>query len=265
MVLKKYLLDLYKERNMVWELARKDIKTRYLGSSLGVFWAFVHPIFLILIYWVVFQFGLRSFPVGDIPYILWLLAGITPWFFFSEGLSSATYSIEQNSFLVKKIVFKTHLLPLVKVVSSLLIHVLFVCLTFIVFAVYGIGIDVYLLQILYYMFALVVFSLALSWLTSALNVFLKDIGQIISIILQFGFWLTPIFWSFSMVPDKYKFIFKLNPIFYIVEGYRDSFIGKVWFWEHYNMTIYFWVITCVLMVIGSLVFKKLSPHFSDVL
>lgn len=265
MNLKVYITDLIIERRMLWELSKKDLRLRYLGSSLGVFWAIINPILLILIYWFVFQVGLRSFPVGDIPYILWLLAGITPWFFFSESLSAATYSIEQNSFLVKKIVFKTHLLPIVKIMSSLFIHCLFVMLTFLVFAVYGVGIDMYLLQIFYYSFALILFTIGLSWITSALHVFLKDVGQVVSVILQFGFWLTPIFWSFNMVPQKFEFLFKLNPVFYIVEGYRDTFINKIWFWEHYNTTLFFWVVTFLLMIIGSKLFKKVSPHFADVL
>lgn len=265
MVIKEYLFDFVKERRTIWDLAKRDISSRFLGSTLGIFWAIINPILLILIYWFVFQVGLRSYPVGEVPFILWLLAGITPWFFFSESLSSGTYSIEQNSYLVKKIVFKTHLLPLVKVISSLQIHLLFVILTFVVFFVYGIGIDVYLLQIFYYIFSLMAFTIGLGWITSSLNVFLKDVGQVVSVVLQFGFWLTPIFWSFNLVPDKYEFIFKLNPIFYIVEGYRDTFINKVWFWEHYNVTTYFWLVTLAILLIGSKLFKKLSPHFADVL
>ncbi|AYB41920.1 ABC transporter permease [Paenibacillus lautus] len=265
MTLRRFISDIYKERSIVWELAKKDISLRYLGSSLGIFWAFANPILLILIYWFVFQVGFRSYPVGDVPFVLWLLAGITPWFFFSESLSSSTYSIEQNSYLVKKIVFKTQLLPIVKVISALQIHLLFVMLTLIVFTIYGVGVDFYLFQLLYYITALVLLSIGLGWITSALNVFLKDIGQIVSIILQFGFWLTPIFWSFSMVPDKFEFLFKLNPLFYIVEGFRDTFINKVWFWEHYNMTIYYWFVTIILLLVGSALFKKLSSHFSDVI
>lgn len=265
MSLKRYFKDVILERGTIWEMSKKDINQRYLGSTLGFFWAIINPILLILIYWFVFQVGLRSFPIGDVPYILWLLAGITPWFFFSESLSAATYSIEQSSFIVKKIVFKTQLLPIVKIASSLYIHIFFVTLTLLVFLFYGVGIDFYLLQIFYYSFALLMFTVGLSWITSALNVFLKDVGQIVSVILQFGFWLTPIFWSFSMVPDKLAFIFKLNPVFYIVEGYRDTFINKVWFWEHYNTSLYFWLITCLLLFIGAKLFEKVSPHFADVI
>lgn len=265
MLILQYFIDLFKENRTIYELSKKDISSRYLGSSLGIFWAFAHPILLILTYWFVFQVGFRSFPVEDVPFVLWLLAGIIPWFFFSESVSSATNSIEQSSYLVKKIVFKVHLLPIVKVASAFFIHIVFIIITFIIFIIYGLGFDLYLLQIFYYSAGLMMFIIGLSWISSALNVFLRDVGQIISVILQFGFWLTPIFWSYSMVAPKYNFIFQLNPMFYIVQGYRDTFIDKVWFWEHYKQTPYFWTITIILLLIGSKLFKKLTPHFSDVL
>lgn len=265
MLILNYFKDLYQDRRTIYELSKKDISSRYLGSSLGGFWAFAHPMLLILTYWFVFQVGFRSFPVGDVPFVLWLLAGIIPWFFFSESVSSATNSIEQSSFLVKKLVFKVHLLPIVKVASALFIHVVFILITLIIFLFYGQGLDLYLLQIFYYSISLILFIMGLSWISSALHVFLKDVGQVISVILQFGFWLTPIFWSFSMVPSKYNFIFQLNPMFYIIQGYRDTFIDKVWFWEHYKQTPYFWIVTMLLLFIGTKIFKKLTPHFSDVL
>lgn len=265
MTLLHYFRDILKQRQIILELAKKDFKSRYLGSSLGVFWAFFQPALLIVIYWFVFQVGFRSTPVEDVPFILWLLAGIIPWFYFSDSLSSSTTSIEQNSYLVKKVVFNVHLLPIVKIVSALLVHVVFILLMFIVYYFYGEHFNLYHLQVIYYSLALILFLTGLSWIVSSLNVFLKDVGQIVNICLQFGFWLTPIFWSFNLVPETYHWLFKLNPIYYIVEGYRDSLINHVWFWHHYNLSAYFWVLTVIFLIFGARLFKKLSPHFSDIL
>ncbi|MGG4394298.1 ABC transporter permease [Paenibacillus thiaminolyticus] len=265
MTIMRFARDIFRQRHMILSLAKKDFKSRYLGSYLGVFWAFIQPSLLVFIYWFVFQVGFRSTPVEDFPFILWLLAGIVPWFYFSDSLASSTNSIEQNSYLVKKIVFNTHFLPIVKIVSSLMVHFVFMMLMFLIFFSYGESFSLYQLQIFYYSFALTMFLVGLSWIVSSLNVFLKDIGQIVSIILQFGFWLTPIFWTFKLVPEKLHWLFKLNPIYYIVEGYRDSLINQVWFWHHYNLTLYFWGLTVVMLVGGARLFKKLSPHFSDVL
>ncbi|CAI6082024.1 ABC transporter permease [Cohnella sp. JJ-181] len=265
MTLLRYFRDIIRNYKLILQLAKRDVTSRYLGSSLGGIWAFIHPMLLTLTYWVVFQVGFRSFPVGDVPFILWLLAGIVPWFFFSESLSSATSAIEQSSFLVKKVVFKVQLLPIVKIIAALSINVFFIILTIVVYLLYGYSLNFYLLQIVYYMICLTLFTIGLSWITSALNVFFKDVGQIVSIILQFGFWLTPIFWSFSLVPLKYRIIFEVNPLFYIIQGFRDTFVDQVWFWEHYKQTPYFWFLTLFFLVFGSYLFKKLRPHFSDVL
>lgn len=257
--------DVFKQRHIIFELAKKDFKSRYLGSYLGVFWAFIQPALLVSIYWFVFQVGFRSTPVENYPFILWLLAGIVPWFYFSDSLASAVNSIEQNSYLVKKVVFNVHFLPIVKIASSMIVHIVFIGITFLIFLFYGEPISLYHMQIFYYSFAVTLFLVGLSWIVSSLNVFLKDIGQIVTVILQFGFWLTPIFWTFKLVPEKLHWLFKLNPIYYIVEGYRDSLINHVWFWEHYNLTIYFWMLTIIMLLTGAKLFKKISPHFSDVL
>lgn len=260
-----FIKDIYQGRRLIIELARNDLKNRFLGSYLGIIWAFVQPIITIFIFWFVFQVGFKSAPVENFPFILWLICGMIPWFFFSESFQGATTSILENSYLVKKVVFRVNVLPIVRILSSLFIHLFFIAVIFIIFLTYGYKPSIYNLQVIYYLFASIAFILGLSWITSSLVVFLRDLGQIINIVIQFGFWLTPIFWSFKIMPEKYLFIFKLNPMYYIIEGYRDSFINNVWFWNHYNLTINFWMITSAVLIIGIMLFRKLRPHFADVL
>ena len=112
---------------------------------------------------------------------------------------------------------------------------------------------------------MMILLLGLIYATSAIVVFFKDLGQIINIILQIGVWMTPIMWSYTMIPEKYQWIEKLNPFFYIVEGYRSIFIEKHWFWENIFQTLYFWCFSSLLFFIGIIIFRKLKPHFADVL
>lgn len=258
-------MNLIKDRNLILQLAKNDFKVKYLGSYLGVFWAFINPIILILIYWFVFQIGFRSTPVENVPFVLWLVAGIVPWFFVSEAIAVGTNSILDNSYLVKKVVFRVSLLPIIKLLSSLFIHIIFLVAAVILFLVYGYSFDIYYIQIFYFLIASVIFVYGITLITSSLAIFSKDVGQIVSVFLQFGFWLTPIFWSFTIVPPSIQFWFKLNPVYYLVEGYRNVFIYKRWFWEDPLLTIYFWLITLFILFIGIVLFKKLRPHFSDVL
>ncbi len=107
--------------------------------------------------------------------------------------------------------------------------------------------------------------LGLSWLTSAVRVFVKDIGNLISVLIQVGFWATPIFWQIGLVPEKYQWIIKLNPAYYIINGYRDSLINQQWFWQDMSLTLYFLGLCLFSLGFGALVFKRLRPHFGDVL
>jgi len=260
-----FLRDLVNSRDIVIELTKKDFKSRYLGSYLGLIWAFAQPVATIGILWFVFEFGFKSQPAGNYPFMLWLMSGMIPWFYLNDSISSATTSIVDKSFLVKKVVFRVGILPIIKILSALVIHLFFIVILFIMFALYGFTPHLYTIQVLYYLFAAIILTLGLSWITSSLMVFLKDVGQIIGILLQFGFWLTPIFWQVSMLPEEYRPFIILNPFYYITEGYRDSFVNKVWFWEHGALTIYFWCVTAIVFIVGALIFRRLKPHFADVL
>ena len=257
--------DIITNRNFLWQMTKRDFRQRYLGSYLGILWAFIQPAVTVLIFWFVFQVGFKSTPVNNFPFILWLVCGMFPWFFLSDSVLSATNSIIESSYLVKKIVFRVELLPIVKIISALIVHIFFVAILFAMFAVYGYPISIYNFQVVYYVLAMICLSLGISWLTSSLTVFLRDVGQFVGMILQFGFWGTPIFWNLKMVPEQFQFFLKLNPAYYLVEGYRQSFIYKEWFWEHLHLTAYFWCVTVIMMIIGAWCFKKLRPHFADVL
>lgn len=259
------LLELYNNRKLMWNLSKNDFKTKYAGSYLGIFWAFVQPVITVLIYWFVFQVGFRTPAVQDFPFILWLVAGLVPWFFFSDAISNATNTMIEYSYLVKKVVFKISILPIVKILSALFIHIFFVGFAIILFALYGYPPTAHVIQVIYYTVCMFVLALGISYITSSVIVFFKDLGQIVAIILQIGVWMTPIMWDYNIIAPRYQWILKINPMYYIVEGYRDTFINHVWFWERYNQTLYFWIITIVLFGVGSTVFKKLKIHFADVL
>lgn len=264
-VISSLLKEVYANKQLMWNLSKNDFKTKYAGSYLGIIWAFIQPVVTVLIYWFVFQVGFRSAPIDDFPFVLWLVAGIVPWFFFSEALMNATYSMVEYSYLVKKVVFKISILPIVKILSAFFVHIFFVIFAIGLFAIYGYMPTLYTLQVFYYTICVFVLVLGLSYATSAIMIFFKDLGQLIGILLQVGVWMTPIMWSYNMIPIKYQWVFKLNPMYYIVEGYRDSLINHVWFWERFNQTIYFWVVAGAMFGIGTLIFRRLKIHFADVL
>lgn len=265
------LRDLWHNRKLILQLAKNDFKTRYAGSFMGVFWAFVQPVVIILIYWFVFEKGLRagSQVVGNVnvPFVLFLISGLVPWFYFSDAWSNGTNSLISYSYLVKKVVFNISILPIVKIVSSIFVHFFFVSLAILIFWLYGFTPDLYTLQIIYYSFAMFVLVLGLSYITASLVVFFRDLAEIINILLQVLIWATPIMWNIetAISSESVKMLFKINPIYYIVSGYRSTLIYKTWFWESPRMTIAFWVTTLVILGAGLLIFRRLKRHFADVL
>ncbi len=266
------LAGIYESRKLITRLSVNDFKTKFAGSYLGIIWAFVQPVITIFVYWFVFEKGfkpaaIRNAAGGEVPYVLWLIAGMVPWFFFNDALSGGTRALLDYSYLVKKVVFQIDILPIVKVVSAVFVHLFFLAFAILLYAVYGYYPDLYTLQVIYYSLCLFVLVLGLTYLTSAVVVFFRDLNQVINIVLQVGVWVTPIMWNMDTmnISPVLKNILKLNPLYYIVQGYRDAFIGKVAFFERWELTIYFWAFTIVFLLLGTHIFKKLRMHFADVL
>jgi len=261
----RFLKHIVKGKDLLFTLIKNDFKKQYLGSYFGFFWAFAQPIVYMIVIWFVFTYGFRSVAHGKMPYFLWLMSGMIPWFFFSNALTAGTNSIVNNAFLVKKVAFRVSILPIVQISSALLLHVGLLIFLIIMFFFYGFKPSLYWLQLPFFMFCSFFLVLSFSWITSAVRVFVKDINNFVVVLLQIGFWATPIFWNINMIAPKHQWILKLNPAFYIVEGYRNTFINHKWFWEIPHLTLYFFIMSCITFIVGALIFKRLRPHFGDVL
>jgi len=209
--------------------------------------------------------GFRVKPAQNIPFILVFLCGLIPWVFFSEALTSNVNSITSNKHLVKKIVFPTEILPIVNIAAALVTHVIMLGILMVFLKANGIAFSLYNFQLFYYLGALCVFSLGLSWLITSLNVFYRDVAQMLTVILNLWFWLTPIVWYLNMLPERFHLFIKMNPMFYIVNGYKNSFIYHEPFWQAAGQGFYFWAVCLTMFGVGAFVFRKLKPEFPDVL
>lgn len=259
-------LTIFRERRLFTNLVKNDFQARFAGSYFGIFWAFVQPLITMALYWFVFQVGLRAGNVSDYPFILFLMSGMIPWMYFSESLSSSTNSLAEYSYLVKKVVFKIEIIPALKTASSLFVHIAFVILLAVICTAYGYTPSLYWLQLLYYIPCTAFLALGLSYITASCTAFFKDTIQIVNILLTIGVWLTPVMWNpVGTIPESLHTVFRLNPVYYIVDGFRDCFLAKVWFWEKPIWTVAFWLISVSVYIVGVKLFNKLKVHFADVL
>jgi ABC-type polysaccharide/polyol phosphate export permease len=259
-----FFYSICENRKVLKSLISRDFNSQFQGSAFGFFWSFMQPFAFAFIIWFVFTYGFRSGKIDDTPFAVYLLTGMAIWNFFSEALTKSASSLNEYSFLVKKIKFRVSLIPLVKIGSTIISHLIFLFILIIVLLINGYMPNLFWFQALFYLFATIILTIGLGWIFGAINVFFKDTSQILQILLQIGVWASPVFWSYSMFPDNIQKILKYNPIVYIIEGYRNSFLYNIPFWEQEN-SLLFWGGTLVILLIGSSVFIKLRPHFADVL
>lgn len=260
-----FAIDIYRMRSTILNLARRDFQQQYKNSLLGVVWVFLQPLLFISVLYAVFTLGLRGAGrEGDMPFSLYLIAGIISWQFFSGLLNSVTGVVKSYAFLVKKVDFRLSVLPIVKVLSALIPQIFLISVAIGLAWFQGYAPGLHTIQLIYYLFAMSALLIGLGWITSSTSIFVNDVSKFINVVVQFGFWLTPIIWNLSLVPEQYQWIIRLNPMVYIVDGYRDALVLGQWFWENPGQTFYFWGVTVFMLLAGITVYRKLRPHFAEV-
>ena len=263
--LRPFLVNIYRHGHLIHAMAQREVKTRYVGTIGGALWAILQPLALVTTFWLVFSVGFRAQGPNDTPFLLYFLCALIPWLTFNEVLNSSTNAVTGNAHLVKKIVFPSEVLPLVYLEAATMTHAVMVVVLMIVTSLSGFGPFLYALQLLYYFIAMSTLLLGLSWLLSSLNVFYRDVAQIVSVVLNLWFWLTPIVWTTDMMPERYRWIASLNPVYYIIEGYRSSLLYAEPFWADARTGIYYWLVALALFSVGSYTFRRLKPEFADML
>lgn len=261
-----FIIELYRGRRTIHALAQRDVLSRYSGTLFRGLWELANPAITLLIFWFVFSIAFKSKGPAGIPFIVYFVTGYVPWLFFSESLSRATQGVVAHSFLVKKMVFQSELLPFVYLTSGAINHGLLLLLAIVVLLFNGVAITWYWLQIIYYFFTLCAMLVGLQWLLSALNVFNRDLGQGLGVILNVWFWATPIVWvADGVIPPKYNWLLTANPVGYVIEGYRGTFLYQQPFWINWSQGLYVWGLAIAFAIVGAIVFRSLKPHFGDVL
>lgn len=262
---KNFIFEIYNKRELLLELAKRDFQKQYMGSYLGFVWIYLQPLLFVSVIYMIFSFGLKgSNSVDDVPFVVHLITGIIAWFYIAGNLNTNTSVIKNHSYLIKKVDFRLSMLPIVNLISSFASHLFLVFMAVIVTLLNGIDMSIYIFQLSYYFISMSFLLLGIGWLTSSAQLFITDVSKLMALIVTFGFWLTPIFWDINRIPENYQWLINFNPFAYIVQGYRDSIYLEVAFWEKPYEMLYFWSITIFFLLIGIVVFKKLRPHFAEV-
>ncbi len=255
-----------KHAQQTLSMAMIELKKTYSSSTLGMLWAFIKPSLFILVYWFGIEIGLRGGKSDDNePFILWLIAGILPWFFVSDALIQCGQSIRKNRHLVTKSVFPASTIPAITETSLFIIHLILVAIAAVIFTLCG-HMSLYFLQIVYCLVCLYVLMWVLSMFFSALVVVSRDFEYMLKSATQVLFWLSPILWRTDRL-EKFPWLYyivKLNPITYVIEIYRDAFFGRLCFLSWVELTC-FWAEMIIGALVACFVFKRLEREFADIL
>lgn len=267
----KMLLQILKEhieyRGQIFKLAKADLIKTYRGAALGWTWAIIKPTVTIFVYWFAFAIGLRAnSTVKGYPYLLWLIAGVVPWFYMSEMITGGTDCIRRYSYLVTKMKFPVSTIPTFVNISKFIIHAMLIYMVIVIFRLFGYVPDIYLLQLPFYMLLTFIFFNVWSLFSGPLAAISKDYSNLVKAFITAVFWLSGILWDPSTVKNAMlKKVLKINPVTYLVTGFRNCFINKVWFWEQPKTLLCFIVVTLILLVFAVRVYKKLRKEIPDVL
>lgn len=270
-VLKENLTNLHR----ILAIAKFELISEMRESKLGIFWNFANPLIQIFTFWLVFGIGLRGGrpvqggnpPIG-VSFLPWMIVGMTVWFFISPCITKGVSSIYEKRNIISKMKFPVSILPATVVLKEWFNHVVMLCIVLGILLLRGHRPNLMWLQVFYYMICAVAFTISLGLVTSVLNMFTRDVKKLVSATMRMLMYLTPILWTMERLDGKYEWlqiVLKMNPLYYIVEGYRGSLFFKDSFLSHPAQTYFFWGVVVLLFVIGSILMYKFKHKFIDML
>lgn len=249
--------NLYQYRELLKSNIKKEIRGKYKGSFLGVLWSFVNPLLMTLVYAIVFPFILRS---GPEHYVTYIVIGILPWNFFTTVISQGTFTILGNAGIIKKVYFPREILPISVATSALVNFLISLPIIFLFLLFSGIGFSWYILLLPLVIICQYILSLGIIFITSAINVYIRDAEYIINFFIQMLFYATPILYESSLFGDK-AWILSLNPMTTIINSYRDILYSGIM--PNLIQLGLVLVFSILLLLIGILVFRKLEKGFAE--
>lgn len=271
-VLKEQIKSFY----LVRRLSVYEMKSANRNNYLGILWEIINPMIQIAIYWFVFGYGIfkavgrPDVQMGDggaIPYFSWMLSGIVVWFFINQSITMGSKSVYSRIKMVSKMSFPMSVIPTYVIFAKLYQHLMLLVIVLIMFQFMGYPISVYYIQLPYMMLATLIFLVSLSLITSTISTIVRDFQMAIQSVVRILIYVSPFLWPpYELKPEIVPTLMQLNPIYYLAEGYRATILGLNWYpfvnWEY---SLYFWGITILLFVVGSILHVKFRDRFVDFL
>jgi ABC-2 type transport system permease protein len=250
--------EIYKYRHMLFTLVKQDINGRYKGSVFGFLWTLLNPLFMLLVYSVVFKFVFRS-NIENYP--IYLFVCLMPWNAFNSMIGGGTTCVSNNASILKKVYFPREVLPLAVVISNTIQYCFSLVVTIVAILVSGVGLSIYALFLPLVILVQVTFAFGIILMLSAANVYIRDVQYMMNPIMMIWMYASPILYSIEMVPEKWLSIYKLNPMVTILQGYQSVLYNKTL--PDFKALGTVFGISIIICIIGYLVFNKLQKRFAE--
>ncbi|WP_174614883.1 ABC transporter permease [Virgibacillus ihumii] len=259
---------------LIRRLSLYELKSKNKSNYLGMAWELLNPMVQILIYWFVFgsirqRSDIEIGPAGeDVPFLLWLIAAFILWTFFFQSTIQGSKSIFSRLRMLSKMNFPMSVIPNFVIFSQFYIHLCLIIITMIIFNFAGYYVNIYYLQLIYLIVGSFSLIFSISLIMSTLSTIIRDVHMFLSSTLRMLLYLSGVLWPITILNDHpiIMFIMKLNPLYYLIEGYRAAFFGTEWYFiTNWEYTLYFWGLVIVLFLFGSKIHVKFRRHFIDFL
>lgn len=254
----KKINEIKEYKELLFNLTVKDLKLKYKNSALGFFWSFLNPLLMLVVYTFAFKFIMR---VQIENYSVVLLAGLLPWNFFNASVQGSTMSLISNAGLIKKVYFPREIIPLSLIFSNFVNFLMTLVVLFAAMMLFGVHLGINILMLPFILVLLVIFTTGLSLMLASLNVFYRDISHFVEILFMAWIYLTPVIYSFEMIPEQYRFFLLLNPMTLVVELIRDTTIRNVF--PNVGFLVALVGVAFLMLFIGHKVFSRLDRDIAE--
>jgi lipopolysaccharide transport system permease protein len=247
---------------LLMNLTKREVKGRYSQSFFGVAWAIAQPLATMAVFTIVFS-RLAKLPSEGAPYPIFAFAALVPWFFFMNSVSTGTMSLITYRNIVTKTYFPREIVPLAQVCSRLIDFAAAGALYAVLMAYYRVGLGSWALLAPLFFALLLLFTIGFTLATSSVNVFYRDINPVVQIALQLWLYLTPVAYPLATVPDRFKWLFMLNPLSAIIEGFRAALVFNRS--PDLRLTLLSAALVTGLFGVAFVAFKRMDRYFADVI
>ncbi|WP_020006121.1 ABC transporter permease [Salinicoccus albus] len=266
------LKEQFKNFYLIRRLSMYDIKSRNKNNYLGIVWEVLTPVISILIYWFVFSTLRQREPIEmggmEVPFFYWMAIGFIVWTFFFRSSIEGSKSIYTRLKMLSKMNFPLSAIPNIAIFSKFNTHILLLTLAFIVLQIAGYYINIYYIQLIYFIFGTYALIFSFALITSTLSTLVRDVHLLLNSLLRMLLYLSGVLWPLTLLSDfpLLMQLMQLNPLVYLIEGYRAVFFGTEWYIvTHWEYTLYFWGLIFVMILIGSKLHVTFRRNFIDYL